>query len=120
MCIQYYTDSRPIRASASFGVGDMTAKVMGLIEIQDRSAFELYRQQVGATVERFGGQICARGAITAFYWNELECAPFSAFVELQFPSQEHANNWATSPEYQALVPTRSKAMKLTLFGLQAA
>lgn len=96
----------------------MTVKVMGLIELQDASAFDLYRHQVGATVERYSGQVCARGMLGTLFWNELGCAPFSAFVELSFPSTEHVRSWANSVEYQALIPIRSKAMKLTLFSLQ--
>ncbi|MDP3620801.1 MAG: DUF1330 domain-containing protein [Polynucleobacter sp.] len=97
----------------------MTVRVMGLIELQDPSAFDVYRQHVGATVEQYGGQICARGIASHFFWNELECAPFSAFVELSFPSANHAHSWAHSPEYQALIPIRNKAMTLTLFSLEA-
>ena len=90
-------------------------KVIGLIELRDESAFEQYRSQVGQTIELYKGSIKNRGFVADVFWNELGCAPFSAFVELEFPSAKDAKAWANSPEYQALVPIRSKAMELTLF-----
>jgi uncharacterized protein (DUF1330 family) len=98
----------------------MAVRVLGLIELQDASAFEEYRGQVGLTVTQYGGRIVERGACETVFWNELRCAPFSAYVELQFPTSADATRWAQSPEYQALIPIRNKAMKLTLFSLIAA
>ena len=95
----------------------MTAKVIGLIELTDQNAFEQYRSRVGQTVALYKGNILNRGSVTEIFWNELNCAKFSAFVELTFPSQEDAKAWAHSPEYQSLLDIRSKAMKLTLFSV---
>jgi len=92
-------------------------KVIGLIELADQSAFEQYRSQVSQTVELYQGSIKNRGSVAELFWNELYCASFSAFVELEFPSAQDAHTWANSPEYQSLVPIRSKAMKLTLFSV---
>ena len=93
----------------------MMVKVIGLIELEDEGAFEQYRSQVGQTVELYKGSIKNRGSVADIFWNELECAPFSTYVELEFPSATDAQTWVNSPEYQALVSIRSKAMKLTLF-----
>ncbi len=93
----------------------MPVKIIGLIRLKDPAAFDTYRNQVGATVERHGGSIVARGAVDKTYWNELPCAPFEACVELSFPSTEAADRWADSPEYRAIVPVREKAMDLLLF-----
>ena len=95
----------------------MTVKVIGLIELTDQNAFEQYRSKVGQTLELYKGSIENRGSVTEIFWNELNCARFSAFVELTFPSQEDAKAWAYSPEYQALVAIRNRAMKLTLFAV---
>lgn len=95
----------------------MTMHVLGLIELHDPSAFEEYRKHVGATVERYGGRILLRGIRGDMFWNELQCKPFSAFVQLEFPAEKDAQRWATSPEYLALVPIRNKAMQLTLFSM---
>lgn len=92
-------------------------KVIGLIELKDQGAFEQYRSQVGQTVELHKGSIKDRGSVADIFWNELDCAPFSTYVELEFPSAQDAQAWANSPEYNALVPIRSKEMKLTLFSI---
>ena len=93
----------------------MTVKVIGLIKLKDENAFEIYRSQVGATVARYHGTVITRGTCNHMYWNELPCATFNAYVELDFPTASDADRWAQSPEYQALVPIRGQAMNLTLF-----
>lgn len=93
----------------------MPTKIIGLIRLKDSTAFEIYRNQVGATVERYNGRVAARGSSDKFYWNELGCGGFNAFVELSFPTPDDADRWASSPEYQAIVPIRNEAMDLTLF-----
>lgn len=95
----------------------MTTKVIGLIQLNDPEAFEEYRSQVGNTVALYQGKITSRGSLNTFFWNELNCDAFSAFVELEFPDQEHSHSWASSSEYQSLLAIRSKAMKLTLFSV---
>jgi uncharacterized protein (DUF1330 family) len=92
-------------------------KILGMISVTDPHAFEVYRSQVGATINAFGGKVITRGNQVQFFWNELECAAFDAFVEIEFPDSQAANAWAESPDYQALLPVRSKAMRLTLIGL---
>lgn len=95
----------------------MGIKVIGLIQVNDPGAFEEYRSQVGDTVALYQGKIASRGSFNSFLWNELECDLFSAFVELEFPSLAASEAWASSPEYQSLLPVRNKAMKLTLFSV---
>lgn len=95
----------------------MSTRIIGLIQLCDPDAFEQYRQQVGATVALYGGTVAFRGSRQGVFWNELGCGDFDAYVELQFPDPEAAQGWAASPEYQALVPIRSQAMKLTLFAV---
>ena len=97
----------------------MTVKIIGLIRLKDPAAFETYRSQVGATVEKYRGTVIARGTAGKTYWNELPCGDFTAFVELQFPSATDADRWAASAEYQALVPVRREAMALSLFRIDA-
>lgn len=95
----------------------MTVKIIGLIKLVDPEAFDLYRSQVGSTVTVYGGSVQYRGVKTMMPWNELACEDFDAFVEIEFPSEDHAQRWAKSPEYAALLPVRSQAMRLTLFGV---
>ena len=94
---------------------DMTVKIIGMIRLKDLQAFDVYRSRVGPTVEQYGGAVAARGTVDKTYWNELPCSEFGAFVELSFPSAEHADRWAASPEYQSIVSVRQDAMDLTLF-----
>ena len=95
----------------------MSIKVIGLIQLNDLEAFEEYRSQVGDTVALYQGKIASRGSFNTFLWNELNCDPLSAFVELEFPSLADSQAWAGSPEYQNLLPVRTEAMKLTLFSI---
>jgi uncharacterized protein (DUF1330 family) len=95
--------------------GAAMAKVIGLIKVLDRKAFDTYRSQVGETVIKHGGVITYRGAETLILWNELGVDDFEACVEIEFPSADAANQWASSAEYQSLLAIRSKAMRLTLF-----
>ncbi|MEY2632402.1 MAG: hypothetical protein RIR00_1056 [Pseudomonadota bacterium] len=95
----------------------MGVRIIGLIRLKDPAAFEQYRQRVGATVALYQGVIAARSSIDKTYWNEPDGAGYSAFVELEFPSAAAADQWAASPEYQAIVPLRATAMDLTLVRL---
>jgi len=95
----------------------MPVKIIGLIKFKDPAAFEIYRAEVGATVEKHQGKIQFRGSHLATYWNELPCADFDAFVDIEFPDAEHVEQWANGTDYQRLVAIRSKAMQLTLFSV---
>jgi uncharacterized protein (DUF1330 family) len=92
-------------------------KVIGLIALKDAGAFERYRSQVGQTIECYGGTVVFRGTRDQVFWNELGCAEFNAFVEIDFPSPEAATQWAKSAEYGALLAVRSEALSVTLFGV---
>ena len=93
----------------------MQVKIIGMIRLKNLQAFDIYRSKVGATVEQYGGIVAVRGTVDQTYWNELPCGDFGAFVELNFPTAEHADRWASSPEYQSIVSVRQEAMDLTLF-----
>jgi uncharacterized protein (DUF1330 family) len=89
-------------------------KVIGLIKVLDRKAFDTYRSAVSETVIKHGGVITYRGSETRILWNELGVDDFEACVEIEFPSADAANQWANSAEYQSLLAIRAKAMRLTL------
>lgn len=95
----------------------MACKIIGLIRLKDHQAFEEYRNRVGETVSLYGGRVCARASFDQFHWNELGCPPFDALVELEFADPGQAKRWADSPEYQALLGVRQKAMDLTLLSV---
>jgi len=94
-------------------------RIIGLLQVLDATAFDAYRSQVGATVALYGGEIVFRGKVSEITWNELNSDIFEAIVELSFPSEAAAKSWIASPEYVALLPIRTKAMRLTLFGVVA-
>jgi uncharacterized protein (DUF1330 family) len=95
----------------------MSIKVIGLITVQDELAFEEYRSQVSLTIELYEGKVLARGVRSKTFWNQLNCEEFNDFVEIEFQSENAADRWAKSPEYQALLQVRTKAMKLMLFSV---
>ncbi len=96
----------------------MSYRIIGLIKLCDPTAFDTYRSQVGATIALYGGSVRQRGTVDAVLWNELVGSAPDAFVDIEFASREVAQRWASSPEYQALLPVRGEAMQLLLFAVQ--
>lgn len=94
-------------------------KIIGLIKVLDQAAFEIYRSQVGQTVALYHGKVEFRAEKRLMPWNELRIDDFDAFVEVVFRTHADAESWTISPEYAALLPIRSKAMSVTLFGVSA-
>ncbi len=94
-------------------------RVIGLIKCTDQHAFEIYRSQVGATIEKFQGKVLGRGKKLHTFWNELACEDFNQYVEVEFPSLEVATMWANSEEYQQLLTVRAQAMQLLLFAIDS-
>ena len=84
----------------------MAAYVIGEIEVKDAAAYDDYRQQVLATVQKFGGRFLARGGrAEALEGN----APPKRVVVLEFPSYERALEWYRSAEYAPLIELRQRA-----------
>lgn len=96
----------------------MSTKVIGLIKVTDANAFDDYRSRVGATVEKFNGHVRYRGTRTTWFWNQLDCGEFDAFVELEFPNSDDARHWAASDDYRRLLEVRHQAMRLSLFAVE--
>ncbi|HET7197026.1 MAG TPA: DUF1330 domain-containing protein [Burkholderiales bacterium] len=86
----------------------MTAYVIGEIDVTDAAAYDEYRRQVLATVQKHGGRFLARGGRA----EALEgSAPPRRVVVLEFPSYEQALKWYRSPEYGPLIALRQKASR---------
>lgn len=94
-------------------------KVIGLIKVLNQEAFDAYRSQVGQTVAPYQGRVVFRGKQKFMPWNELQINEFDDCVELDFPSLEDAKRWTSSTEYAKLLPVRTQAMRLTLFGIES-
>ena len=74
----------------------MSAYVVVDLEIINQEEFEVYKQLVPATIEKYGGRYLARGG-------KVETLDGSwcpkRFVLLQFSSVDQAKAWFDSPEY---------------------
>ncbi len=96
----------------------MSVTVIRIFKKLSSDSFEEYRSQVGVSIELYGGQLIRRGVCQTPFWNQLNSEEFDTFVELSFPTVEDAKQWANSPEYEALLPVRNRAMRLTLFTVE--
>ena len=85
----------------------MAAYVIAQIDVSDPTAYEEYRRQVLATVQKFGGRFIARGGRS----EALEGEASGRVVVLEFPSYERALQWYRSPEYAPLIVLRQKASR---------
>jgi len=82
--------------------------VIAEIEITDPTAFEEYRKQVPATVQKYGGKFLARGGTV--HTLEGGWQP-KRLVVLEFPSVEQARRWYDSEEYRGPKALRMKASR---------
>ena len=95
----------------------MAAYVIGEIDVTDPAAYDEYRKQVLATVQRHGGRFLARGGRA----EALEgSAPAKRVVMLEFPSYEQALAWYGSAEYAPLIRLRQKASRGRLLLVEGA
>ncbi len=95
----------------------MAAYVIGEIEVTDPAAYEGYRKQVLATIEKHGGRFLVRGGgVEAL---EGGWAP-KRLVVLEFPSMAKAREWYRSPEYAPLIKLRQTASRGKLVAVEGA
>jgi len=86
----------------------MSAYVIGEIDVTDPAAYDDYRKQVLATIEKYGGRFAVRGGAVEPLeggWNPKR------IVVVQFPSIDQARKWYRSPEYAPLIALRQKASR---------
>src|ERR1041384_5003264 len=86
----------------------MPAYLIVDIEVTDPAVFAEYRQQVPATVEKYGGKFLVRGG--NFEVLEGNWKP-TRVVVIEFPSMELAKRWCDSEEYRAPKAVRIKSSK---------
>ena len=80
--------------------------------VKDPEGFKAYAQQVSATVQQYGGKILVRpGKIVGLKGD----APFGPYAVIAFDSVEQVHEWASSPEYTAIVPMRDEAADVRAF-----
>lgn len=95
----------------------MAAYVIGEIEVTDPAAYEDYRKQVLATVEKHGGRFIVRGGKVEAL--EGGWAP-KRLVVLEFPSMQKLLTWYRSAEYAPLIKLRQKASRGKLVAVDGA
>ena len=74
----------------------MAAYVIATIEVADPVNFEVYRGQVPATIEQYGGKYLVRGGEVEVVEGDQ---PARRTVVLEFASMEQARGWYYSDEY---------------------
>jgi len=89
----------------------MAAYCVGRIRVKDAKAWEWYRQQVGATIVRYGGEVVFRGALQQAFSG---AGDHDSVVALRFENPDAARRWHDSPEYQALIPVRDQGAEVSL------
>ena len=86
----------------------MTAYFIVDNEVTDHAGFEEYRNQVPATVEKYGGKFLVRGGRVQAL--EGDWKP-KRIVVTEFPTTEHAQRWYDSEEYRVLKALRLRTAR---------
>jgi uncharacterized protein (DUF1330 family) len=91
--------------------GNMPAYLIAKVWVEDKDGYELYRQMVAPTIERFGGRFLARGGRIEV----LEGGPCSdRVIIVEFPNYETALEWYSSAEYAPAKTQRMSASEAEL------
>ena len=74
----------------------MSAYLIVEVEVRDPDTYARYREQVGPTLEQYGGRFLVRGGDARTLEGDWRPA---RLVVLEFDSRERALAWWSSPEY---------------------
>jgi uncharacterized protein (DUF1330 family) len=81
--------------------------VIASIDVADEAAYDAYRSRTPGVIAQYGGRFIVRGgAVTPL---EGEMGLRGRLVILEFPSVEAARRFYDSPEYQEVIPLRTRA-----------
>ena len=83
----------------------MSAYMIAEIDVKDPQAYEAYRTQVPATLEKYGGRYIVRGGVA----EALEGETSGRLVVVEFESVAALKRWYDSPEYAAIKGLRHAA-----------
>ena len=83
----------------------MSAYMIAEIDVKDPQAYEAYRTQVPATLEKYGGRYIVRGGVA----EALEGETSGRLVFVEFESVAALKRWYDSPEYAAIKGLRHAA-----------
>ena len=95
----------------------MKGYVIGEVSVRDQGAYEDYRKQVLATIEKYGGRFLVRSGRSEGLEGK---APAGRIVVLEFPSYDHASMWYRSAEYAPLITLRQSASEGRLILVEGA
>jgi uncharacterized protein (DUF1330 family) len=74
----------------------MAGYIIAEVQVTDPARYDEYRQQVGATIEAYGGRFLVRGGKSEALEGD---APRGRLVIAEFDSYEQARAWYESQEY---------------------
>jgi len=89
----------------------MSAFFIATVDIRDRDKFAEYSEKVAVTFEQYGGTRLIRGIKSAVLVGEADNNAVGVF---KFADEAALNTWYNSPEYQAIVPLRDAACKMSI------
>ena len=89
----------------------MSAYVVVDVEVTDPAAFDEYRQQVPATIARYGGRYIVRGGQTQTLEGDWDP---KRVVILEFPDRAAARAWWSSQEYAGAKALRQRCARTQL------
>ncbi len=89
----------------------MSAFFIATSAILDADKFQQYAQQAGATFAAFGGEPVLRGKFEAALSGE---ADHQTVGIIRFPTLAALHDWYHSADYQALLPLREAAARMTI------
>lgn len=92
----------------------MVTRLLALIKLKSAEKFLEFHEQIVPLVKRFNGTFTSQAINDVVYFDEIGNLHFDGVVEIQFPSGNDADNWATSEELRSLTTLRREAMDLTL------
>jgi len=95
----------------------MAAYVIADVNVKNPDAYQEYRKQVLATIEKYGGRFLVRGGeheVLEGSWRPHR------LVILKFPDMAAAKRWHRSPEYAPLIKLRQSASDGTLVAVAGA
>ena len=84
----------------------MHTYLIAQLNIHDRATYAKYSVAVGDTITRYGGKLLSAeedAKVVEGEWNYMRT------VLVEFPSEERANAWFQSAEYQGIVQDRLSA-----------
>ena len=85
----------------------MSSYIVVELNVLDADKLAQYSQLAAPTVAKFSGKFIAKGAVKSLHGDQT----FTNKAVIEFPSEQHAQDWYQSEEYQALIELRNQAVE---------